>query len=603
VPRRSTTPQPASRPSAAEPAASKPGRLSLPAGIDSTTLWILVGITLIGLLLRLWGIGWSLPDARHPLATYHPDELINFIAADNVDPFRGQFDLQFYNYGALFFYLVAYAWIFARGWRLVPEPPREALAPGAVSSPSLEALRAPNMAALYLAGRMVSVICGTLTIPVVFALGNRLFGRKAGLWAAALTAVAPLAVVHAHFMTVDVCATLFTALALLGAARILTQPDWKGYALAGVATGLATATKYNTALVVVAPIAAHILNRSVDHAHRTRLARLALLLVLTVAAFLAGCPGPLINWNAFWRGTYADSGVLYELTIHPQSGHGNLFTATGNGWWFHLRISLLFGLGAALLLLALAGLVRSLMRRSRRDAVLLVFVLVYYGVAGLSAVRFARYMIPLYPALFVLAGGMASEAALLRRWAKPALALISLCVLLTLAYTLELDAATAARTPQDLAADYLERTAPQNAVVAFPRLPWYEDPPISPEFTSGRMDLHPGEEIKTERLTLRMPKGDWDRSVPRDESVLRPPLDYLVVTRFDRMHDLDRLGYPWAIRFMDSIPQNMSRRTFGPPRVLLLPLIGPLLPDDLLYILPQVTIYERGRNAAGSEAR
>src|SRR5687768_7408211 len=56
-------------------------------------------ITALGLALRLWGITWSLPDARHPIATYHPDEIINLNAARNADLLRGDFDIEFYNYG------------------------------------------------------------------------------------------------------------------------------------------------------------------------------------------------------------------------------------------------------------------------------------------------------------------------------------------------------------------------------------------------------------------------------------------------------------------------------------------------------------------------
>src|SRR5581483_10828516 len=46
---------------------------------------LLILIVLLGLGLRLWGIGWSLPDVRHPLATYHPDELVNLNAARAAD--------------------------------------------------------------------------------------------------------------------------------------------------------------------------------------------------------------------------------------------------------------------------------------------------------------------------------------------------------------------------------------------------------------------------------------------------------------------------------------------------------------------------------------
>src|SRR5436190_2115050 len=51
---------------------------------DRRTPLLLALIVLLGLALRVWGIGWSLPDARHPLATYHPDERIDLSAAQQA---------------------------------------------------------------------------------------------------------------------------------------------------------------------------------------------------------------------------------------------------------------------------------------------------------------------------------------------------------------------------------------------------------------------------------------------------------------------------------------------------------------------------------------
>ena len=176
---------------------------------DKKGLVLLALVVILGLFLRVEGIRWSLPDARHPLATYHPDELINLEAALKVDIPHLQLDTEFYNYGALYFYMVSFAHTVARGWGFIPSTPQSvtALMPEA----------APERAALFLVGRSVTAIMGTLTIVAVYFLGRRLYGRRAGLLAALLYAVAPLAVVHAHFLTVDVPATFFVTMALLSA--------------------------------------------------------------------------------------------------------------------------------------------------------------------------------------------------------------------------------------------------------------------------------------------------------------------------------------------------------------------------------------------------
>ena len=223
---------------------------------DQAALGLLVLTLLLGLLLRGAGLTWSLPDARHPLATYHPDELINLSAATAADIPHLQLDIKFYNYGTFYFYLVSFAHTLGRGWGLIPTTPNGA--------DSFSPQAAPEQAALFLAGRLVTALLGTATIAVIYALGRRLFGRKVGLLAALLYAVTPIAAQHAHFLTVDVPAAFFVSLALLWAARLLTRQTWADYVLAGVWCGLAAATKYNTGLVLIAPLLAHRWNKNLN---------------------------------------------------------------------------------------------------------------------------------------------------------------------------------------------------------------------------------------------------------------------------------------------------------------------------------------------------
>src|SRR5437763_10597214 len=62
-------------------------------------------ITFAALTLRLWGLTWSLPNDDH-LFSYHPDEGVNLVSGvlENLNP-RPHFDLGFYNYGSVYFYL------------------------------------------------------------------------------------------------------------------------------------------------------------------------------------------------------------------------------------------------------------------------------------------------------------------------------------------------------------------------------------------------------------------------------------------------------------------------------------------------------------------
>ena len=557
---------------------------------DKQTLGLLVLTLLFGLMLRTAGLTWSLPDARHPLATYHPDELINLSATTAADIPHLQLDIKFYNYGTLYFYLVSFAQTLGRGWGLIPTTPNgyDAFSPQA----------APEQAALFLTGRIVTALLGTATIAVIYALGRRLYGRKAGLLASLLYAVTPIAVQHAHFLTVDVPATFFVALALLGAARLLTRQTWTDYVLAGVWVGLAAATKYNTALVLIAPLLAHRFNKNPNACQTHRAAHFFVMLAAAGFAFLVACPGPVINFDAFWNGTYPGSGVRYELFEHSRNGHGDLFTNTGLGWVYHLTTSLRYGMGTPLLLLSLAGIGHAAWKRRPEDVLLLSFVLLYYGLAGFSAVRFARYMIPLFPAFSVLAARFAIAPFPRPIVGKIMAALAGVAILCAFGSSATLALQMLDADPRDEVAEYLKICAPAGATVAFAKIPWFYSPPLSALFGAPAAPLRAKAAEMTTRYHLIMPKSEWDLRV------LSPTPDYLILSDLESGNAVYRLHEPAAAQFMRAVRAaplaevNWHWRLTGGSMDAQFPhyFFGSEpwnAPEDMRYADPVITLYEK----------
>lgn len=452
---------------------------------------------------------------------------------------------------------------------------------------------AAENAALFLTGRIVTVLLGAATIAVVFALGNQLFGRRAGFVAALLYAVAPLAVVHAHFLTVDVPATFFVALALLWAARLLVSQTWKDYGFAALFTGLAAATKYNAGLVIVAPIAAHFLNKIPGTCNKHRNAQFVVLLAVSLLTFLIACPGPWLNFSAFWDGipNYPGSGVYYELFQHSREGHGELFLNTGPGWWYHIMHSLHPGLGM-LFWLAIAGLVFACVRRTRQDWVLLTFLLIYFVATSLSAVRFARYMLPLFPVLCVFAARLLTQpfpkTTVVRAWAGVGAVVFLFTAGMTTLYV----RAMASPDPRDMLADYLDKTAPQGATIAFAKVPWFFSPPLSPLFGAPSPGTRAHAAERTTRYQLRIPATEWD------SSVLTPLPDYTVLSDFEWLNAVTRLHIPAAVQFYNGIAGNagIHGQYFVSPAVpleLKERLSMTNLPEDLRYALPTLLLLQQ----------
>jgi hypothetical protein len=148
--------------------------------------------------------------------------------------------------------------------------------------------------------RLPSVIAGALTVPLVFAVGARTVGRRAGVVAAAIVAVAPFTVfygIEARPYATMTCFVALSTVALLRALEDGSRRWWTVYALAAAA---AAYTHY-TAVFVLAVQAAWSLWRA-GEARRTALVANALVALLYVP------------WLPELRGkALATIGALYPL--------------------------------------------------------------------------------------------------------------------------------------------------------------------------------------------------------------------------------------------------------------------------------------------------
>ncbi len=248
----------------------------------------------------------------------------------------------------------------------------------------------------FLLGRTLSVALGTATIGLVYFLGRRLFSAAHGLLAAGFLACAFLHVRDSALATTDAPTTFFVVLSLLGAAGVLQTGRGRDYMLAAGAAGLAAATKYNSVMVLVALVVAHGLRalRTGQPIRRTVAApRLLAAVALTVLVFVALNPYLFLDWSNARR----DLAWAYDVF---ETGR---FVDIGPGWWYHFAVSLRYGMGLALLGLALAGILYLLWRRDGGGWMLFSFAAVFYAVMGSAKLVYVRYMTLLLPILCVFA--------------------------------------------------------------------------------------------------------------------------------------------------------------------------------------------------------
>lgn len=356
---------------------------------------LVAGLFAAALILRLWGFKTGLPYV------YNADENSHFVPRA-IGMFGHTLNPDYFINPPAYTY-VLHA-LFTLRWGTDPA--------------SVGGAFAADPTTAFALARAASAFLGAIAVALLAIAGARLFDdKRVGALAGALLAVAFLPVHYSHFALNDVPTLAPLCAALVGIAGIYRTGRTREYVLAGVALGVAIATKYQAGIVLVTLIAAAFVS-PVVHA---RVRSLALALGLLVAGFVAANPYALLDHQAF-------RDALEKQTETAGEDGGKLGLANTSGWRYYLQ-TFTWGFGWLPSLFALGGAV-GLAARHRRLALLLAPApLLLFLYLGEQARFFARWMLPIYPILCLLAA-WAAVALVARLRVRPALALGGLSVLL-----------------------------------------------------------------------------------------------------------------------------------------------------------------------------
>lgn len=344
--------------------------------------WMTV-VLLLALALRLWGIGFGLPGA-----TARPDE--TEVAGPAVGYLSGDLRPPFFQWPALFQYVVALAYL---AYAVLGRP-----FTGFASVAAFAESRRQSLAPFLYISRTLSMLCGMATVWLVYRIGRRLFDEAVAVVAALFLAVAFLHVRDSHFGTGDVPMTMAVMVSVLLALR-WQEGGGAGLAMvAGVATGLAGATKYN-GLGAGAAFAVAWLLRVVERggeggAVAARARELFAYAAGVLVAFFGASPFILIDWSRFVTD-------VREVQSTLANGPGGI--VLGRGWVYYARVVLPAAIGWPMFISGVAGAAGLLATAWRRAVVLLAFPAAYYLVAGRGYGVFARHMLPVVPFLCLTA--------------------------------------------------------------------------------------------------------------------------------------------------------------------------------------------------------
>jgi hypothetical protein len=331
----------------------------------------LLAILVLAAVLRLWGIEYGLPFG------YQMDEERLYVPQAVGMLANGTFDPDYFQNPASYTYLV-----------------RELFAirfDGDQVDQMLAAV--PDRGDLFLTARLATAFIGIAAVWLVYLIGTRFFDdRRIGLLSALLMAVAFLPVFYSHVALNNVPAMAATCVSLVGTAGIVRWGRRRDYVLAGIGVGLAAATKYINGVVLAPLLLALWLRPGLDLGARLR--KTGFVLVLAAVTFVLLNPYALLSFSDFIDELRLQESAVERLKIGVDEDAGipyYLFT-------------FVWGLGAIPAFAAVGGAVLLFYEDRRLFWILVPIVPAFVVFMGLNAQYFARWMLPMFPIVCILAG-------------------------------------------------------------------------------------------------------------------------------------------------------------------------------------------------------
>ena len=409
----------------------------------------LAAILVLALVLRLYGLDWDQgysytphPDERAILAKVGelsppaPGDLGSLLNAD-----ESTWNPRWFPYGSFPLYLLKGVQLFS----------------GLGTGEGLTDLR--------IAGRVMSALADVATIAIVFWLGCRAYGRRTGILASLLVALAVIHIQLSHFFAVDTFAALFAVATLYFLYRVATVGSLRDSVLAGVFIGLALATKVSLAPIYAAFVIAHLMylfsmagarseeTPPVGERCGSAIKGLAVGAIASLVVLFITQPYAFLDWGRFYEDVVEQSEMVRRIRDYPYTRqyidttpywyHVRQLATWGFGWplglvaWAGLLyasvrgttvkiglgyLAIGWGLPVAVLLystslpaivaatgISLAALLATLPYRSsgsRMDVLLLSWVVPYFLITGAFEVKFLRYLMPITPFLILFGSRM-----------------------------------------------------------------------------------------------------------------------------------------------------------------------------------------------------
>jgi hypothetical protein len=254
--------------------------------------------------------------------------------------------------------------------------------------------------------RLVAVAFGVAAIPLAYATGSLLYGRRVGLVAAAIIALMPYHVFVSRQILLDAPMTTLFLLTIYCLARFIAGGEGRWLYATAIAGGLAFLAKETAVLVVPTAAAMVLVIPEIRlRPHQVVIAAILFLIALSPYPAAIAISGATDTARQF---------LVWQLLRNPN-----------HTWTFYAEV-LPGAMGILVLLLALVGLVILLRTRRWQDRLMVVWVLVPAAFFEAWPVKGYQYLLPVAPAVAIAAGiGLSALPGMLRRIAAPRTSLVT----------------------------------------------------------------------------------------------------------------------------------------------------------------------------------
>lgn len=251
---------------------------------------------------------------------------------------------------------------------------------------------------LLIASRCMTLLCALLLGFYVYRFSSALFGERSGIFSLFLFAFCPNMLAYSGITVPDMPVTVFLFITVYYFWKCLCREDNKCLLPAGFFLGLALLSKFTAMLLLPVLI---ILTSA--HMYATKKNRIPALFMVMALGLMLLWVGYMFDLTPFLQGNQ------YRIS---QQKIGQAAFLLGNysnhGWWYFYPIALL--LKTQLPLLLLSGLALLLLFRNkicgRVDTLFLLLpatvLFIFFCISGYSIG--IRYLLPVYPFMFVVAG-------------------------------------------------------------------------------------------------------------------------------------------------------------------------------------------------------